>query len=72
MADLKNRFGITVGGGLAHLRGRLIRVSNLGFVDDLDILGVVAALEMSLQKAGWSFCPGIGVGAVEKVLNGSS
>ena len=71
MADLKSRFGITVGGGLAHLRGRLIRISNLGFVDDLDILTVVSAFEMSLQKAKWSFTPGVGVAAVENVLGKS-
>ncbi len=71
MADLKSRFGITVGGGLAHLRGRLIRISNLGFVDDLDILTVVSAFEMSLKKAGWSFAPGVGVVAVENVLGKS-
>ncbi|MBT4138442.1 MAG: alanine--glyoxylate aminotransferase family protein [Candidatus Latescibacteria bacterium] len=69
MADLRARFGITVGGGLAHLRGHLIRISNLGFVDDLDILTVVSAFEMSLQKMGWSFTPGVGVAAVEKVLS---
>lgn len=68
MADLKARFGIVVGGGLAHLRGRLIRISNLGFVDDLDMLTVVSALEMSLQKAGWSFTPGVGIAAVEQAL----
>ncbi|MFT5366407.1 MAG: aspartate aminotransferase-like enzyme [Candidatus Latescibacterota bacterium] len=69
MADLHARFGITVGGGLAHLRGRLIRISNLGFVDDLDILTVVSAFEMSLQKVGWLFTPGVGVAAVERILN---
>jgi len=71
MADLKSRFGITVGGGLAHLRGRLIRISNLGFVNDLDILTVVSAFEMSLTKAGWTFALGDGVAAVENVLGKS-
>jgi aspartate aminotransferase-like enzyme len=69
MSDLHARFGITVGGGLAHLRGRLIRISNLGFVDDLDILTVVGAFEFSLQKAGWSFTPGIGLAAAEGVFH---
>lgn len=72
MAELRARFGITVGGGLAHLRGRLIRISNLGFVDDLDILTVVSAFEMSLEKARWSFTRGAGVAAVEGVLGAFS
>jgi aspartate aminotransferase-like enzyme len=41
----------------------------LGFVDDLDILTVVSAFEMSLQKVGWLFTPGVGVAAVERILN---
>lgn len=69
MADLRTRFGITVGGGLAHLRGRIVRISNLGFVDDLDILAVISAFEMSLTKVGWSFTAGAGVAAVERVLS---
>ena len=69
MADLRTRFGITVGGGLAHLRGRIIRISNLGFVDDLDILTVVSAFEMSLKKVGWSFTAGAGVALAEQVLS---
>lgn len=71
MADLRARFGITVGGGLSHLRGRLIRISNLGFVDDLDILTVVSAFEMCLQNIGWSFHAGAGVAAAEAVLHAS-
>jgi aspartate aminotransferase-like enzyme len=68
MHHMLTRYGITLGGGLAHLRGRLIRISNLGHVDDLDILSVISALEMGLRAQGWEFTPGAGVGAAEAVL----
>jgi len=68
MEILRERYGIVVGGGLAHLRGRIIRISNLGYVDDLDILTAVSALEMGLQKLGWAFRAGAGVAAAEGAL----
>ena len=68
MAYVQTRFGIVLGGGLAHLRGRAIRISNLGHVDDLDILSVVAALEMGLRAQNWAFAPGAGIAAAEAVL----
>ena len=68
MDRLRTRCGMVVGGGLAHLRGRVIRISNLGFVDDVDVLTALSALELSLRALGWSFTPGAGVGAAEQVL----
>jgi len=68
MEQLRTRYGITVGGGLAHLRGRIIRISNLGHVEDLDILDVLSALEMSLSALGWPFTPGAGIAAAEQIL----
>ncbi|MDA0745908.1 MAG: alanine--glyoxylate aminotransferase family protein [bacterium] len=68
MECLQRRYGVVIGGGLAHWRGRVIRISNLGYVDDLDVLTVISALEMALQAQGWVFLPGAGAGAAEAVL----
>lgn len=68
MENLRTHHGITVGGGLAHLRGRLIRISNLGYMDDTDMLTALSALELSLRALGWAFTPGAGVGAAEEVM----
>jgi aspartate aminotransferase-like enzyme len=67
---MKSRYGIVVGEGLDRLAGRLIRLSNLGYVDDLDVVATVAALEMTLKDAGWSLKPGAGAEAAERVLTG--
>ena len=65
---LQKRHGIITGGGIGHLKGRLIRISNLGYVDDIDILTAVSALEMGLKDVKWAFRAGSGVGAAEAVL----
>lgn len=65
---MKSRYGIVVGEGLDRLAGRLIRLSNLGYVDDLDVVATVSALEMTLKDMGWASRPGAGAEAAERVL----
>ena len=70
METLRTNYGVVVGGGLGPFRGRMIRISNLGYVDDLDVLTAISALEMGLRHLGWAFDPGAGVAAAEAVLLG--
>ncbi len=51
-AELKDRFGVTVGGGLGQLAGRCLRIGHLGDVDELMILSTLVALEMVLTRRG--------------------
>ncbi len=69
---LRHRHGVITGGGVGRLKGRLIRISNLGYVDDVDILTAVSALEMGLKEESWTFRAGSGVGAAEVVLAGNT
>lgn len=69
ITQLRNRHGIVVGGGLAHLRGKIIRLSNLGFVEDTDILTAISALELTLSEMGWSLKLGVGTAAAQSVLS---
>lgn len=68
MRRLREQHGIVVGGGLAHLRGKLIRLSNLGYVEDADILAAVGALEYLLLEMGVDIAQGSGTSAAEDVL----
>jgi aspartate aminotransferase-like enzyme len=70
METLRTKYGVVVGGGLGPLRGRMIRISNLGYIDHLDVLTAISALEMGLRHLGWAFDPGAGVAAAEVVLVG--
>lgn len=65
---LKDTFGVTVAGGQGELKGKIFRISHLGYYDEFDILSVISALEMALRQCGWKFDDGIGVTAAQKVL----
>lgn len=64
------RFGITVAGGQDRAKGKIIRIAHLGYYDKLDMMMVIAALEMLLKEMGYSFELGQGVKAAEEVLIG--
>ena len=69
MDRLRQAYGAVVGGGLAHLRGRVIRISNLGFVADDDIRFIITALEESLSAVGYRFDRGTAIEATDRVLS---
>ena len=66
--DMKERFGFHVAGGQGELKGRIIRLSHMGYVDAFDTLGAISALEMALAAQGFAVTPGTGVGAAQGVL----
>ncbi len=65
---LKQKYGITTAGGQEHLKGKIFRVSHLGYYDEVDIVGVVAALEWTLHDLNFKFEPGSGVTAVQETF----
>jgi aspartate aminotransferase-like enzyme len=65
---LRDELGILVAGGQDHLKGKIIRIAHIGYVDDFDVIVVISALEKGLKKMGFSFKTGSGVEAVQKVL----
>ncbi|MBI4428396.1 MAG: alanine--glyoxylate aminotransferase family protein [Ignavibacteriales bacterium] len=60
---LKNKYGITVAGGQGHFKGKIIRISHLGYYDEFDMTAIVSALELTLKDCGYKFEPGVGVRA---------
>ena len=70
--DLKRRlfeeFGITVAGGQAQAKGKIIRIAHMGSYGPLDMVMVISALEMLLKEMGHQFELGAGVKAAEEVL----
>lgn len=71
-AKLRKEFGIVVAGGQEQLKGRVIRIGHIGYIDGLDTLGAIAALEMVLTRLGADVPLGAGVTAAQRVLLGSS
>lgn len=65
---LKFENGITVAAGQEEYKGKIFRISHLGYYDELDMLLVIGALEFTLKKIGFDFEPGVGVAAVQKAF----
>ena len=67
---LDERFGITFVGGQDKLKGKIVRIGHMGYNDELDVVGALAALEMVLAELGHEFEPGAAVTAAQRVLIG--
>jgi aspartate aminotransferase-like enzyme len=61
-------FGVRIAGGQAHLKGKIIRFSHMGYLDAFDVLTAVGALEMALAHLGAEVAFGAGVAAAQQVL----
>ncbi len=60
--------GITIAGGQAQLKGRICRISHMGYAGDYDVIIAISAFEMILDEMGYEFELGAGVRAAENVL----
>jgi aspartate aminotransferase-like enzyme len=62
-----DRHGVTVAGGQAHLKPRLVRIGHIGFFDRTDILTALSALELALEELGMHVERGTAVAAAQSV-----
>jgi len=69
-AGLSERFGIATIGGQDRLKGQILRVGHLGYMDELDVVAGIAALEMVLDDLGYEVEPGRGVASAQRALIG--
>ena len=67
---LSDRFGITTVGGQDKLKGAIVRVGHMGYMDELDVVAGLAALEMVLADLGRPVEPGSAVAAAQRVFLG--
>ena len=65
---LQGKYGCSVAGGQNELKGKLMRISHMGYVDPLDTIGLIAAIEYTLVELGAKIEPGKGVAAAVSVL----
>jgi len=66
---IDEKFGVTFAGGQESLSGKIFRIAHLGYVDDMDVISAISALEMALPKFGYKASYGEGIKAAEKVLS---
>jgi len=66
---LRDKYGITVAGGQAQLKGKIFRIAHLGYSDTFDIITAVAGVEMALTELGCKKIKlGKGVAAAQAIL----
>jgi aspartate aminotransferase-like enzyme len=68
LSRLVDRFGLKLAGGQDELEGKIFRIAHMGYMDELDIVGTIAALELVLAELGWKITPGQAVAATQQVL----
>jgi aspartate aminotransferase-like enzyme len=66
--ELKTRYAASVAGGQADLKGKIFRISHMGYVDILDTIGLIAAIEYTLAAMGYDLEIGKGVARAVEIL----
>ena len=66
------RLELSIGVGLGAVKGKVFRIGHLGGVNELDLLGGLAGVEMALAELGVPVTLGAGLGAAQEFLLGRS
>jgi len=65
---MQDEFGVIIAGGQGRLSGKIVRIAHLGWMDKLDVIGVICAFEMSMFQLGYELILGEAARAVEEVF----
>jgi len=68
ISGLRDRFGMTLAGGQDQAKGKIFRISHMGFIDRADIIAVISALECILRDLGYKFDFGAGSRRASDIL----
>ena len=65
---LKDNYGMTVAGGQDQAKGKIFRISHIGYIDKTDTISVISAVESILRELGHKFNFGAGVTKATELL----
>lgn len=68
LKHLKKEYHLDLAGGLGHLQGKVFRFGHMGYCFPSDVLQAVSLMEAGLQDFNYSFEPGAGIKAAQKVF----
>jgi aspartate aminotransferase-like enzyme len=63
IAVMRDRFGAHIIGGQGSMKGKILRISHMGYCDFLETLGLIGCLELALLEAGAPIRLGSGTAA---------
>lgn len=65
---MRDKYGVTIAGGQAHLKGKIFRLGHLGYIDKSDVMIELQALEYVLDELGYKFEKGKAVATAQAYL----
>lgn len=68
VSHARARYGLSLGIGLGHLKDRVFRIGHVGSLNEIEVLGTLAVLEMSLEELGLDIDVGSGVLACQRAF----
>ena len=68
LGKLEKQYGLKLANGQDTLKGKIIRLAHMGYIDQFDILAAIAGVELVLKEMGHPIEPGAGVAAAQKVF----
>ncbi len=66
---MRDKYGVTIAGGQAHLKGKIIRVAHLGYMGPFDTMAAFSALELTLKELGYEFELGVSLKALQEYFS---
>ena len=66
LKKMEKQYGFKLADGQDTLKGKIWRLSHMGYTDSFDVLGALAALELVLLESGFKLEAGAGVAAFQK------
>jgi aspartate aminotransferase-like enzyme len=70
LKKLEKQYGYKLADGQDSMKGKIWRLSHMGYTDAFEVLGAVSALELVLLESGFKLDPGSGVAAFQKQYAG--
>ncbi len=68
LKKLEKQYGLKLANGQDTLKGKIIRLSHMGYCDQFDVLAALGGLELVLLEMGFATEPGAAVSAAQRVF----
>ena len=67
---LEKQYSLKLANGQDQLKGKIIRLAHMGYIDQFDVLAAISGVELVLSEMGYAVEPGKGVAAAQRVYAG--
>jgi aspartate aminotransferase-like enzyme len=67
LTRMEKQYGFKLANGQDNLKGKIIRLAHMGYIDQFDIIAALSGLELALADIGYPVEPGKAVAAAQRV-----